>query len=713
MSVEGDKSARFPCVEQPTRVTLHCNGYYLWCKRNGKLICRKKRNEKDEFLLEYDSEGTLSIQHYKFKGTMTVTRKPLEDGSIKTSIKCLTEKDKDKDIDKDKDEEEKKQKEDSIPYNEETERVYDEEEDKDKDKDEEEKKQKEDITTTNEDKDDDEEDDEQDDDEEVGSDTIIYEDDKKWCFIKGAADSVNANAILLKSLSTGLNLGINDEGKIMFADDEVSPTNIYWTVECVTGELCFLSNPKLKTQVRCDMAGLLTLDSNMKGWEVFRFMEAGHGYVKISSWMHSQWLLCSTQDGTVSTCTHAQSFKDFRPEDEITSPAKKYRCSKWAIEKNSSPEGEGVILRSKTHGRLLSIRENGELRTYHPDDDKPKEATDEDDEDDSGSAIDQSDANASASPTWKSFRNSMRSSYDGARKSMQSKKEGPLVPEAETTVWQLEAAHSQNYFLLSLNMSDPKAKAKSIGPGVQVTPNLRKNTKIQLVRDANDITNTKLCVEGTDSSSKLPIKQYVACQADGSICLLNDDTYIGVEWIMDKSQTQQGCTIFKSKAHGRYLSFRQVDTGDEKGEPSAMDKMNSILGKEKEILEELFGSETLGVPENWKLDPCMPRAVSSDKIKVFAIGTSIAVGTTVAMPFALAGVAGLMGAIGAEVGTFTTLVFAGLTGAEAIASVGAIGATAYLVFKPDENSLTDDHTKEEEEEERAWSKRPLSNWRSW
>jgi hypothetical protein len=370
----------------------------------------------------------------------------------------------------------------------------------------------------------------------------------------------------------------------------------------------------------------------------------------------------------------------------------------------------------------LSIRENGELRTYHPDDDKPKEETFEDEDDDSGSAIgiDQSDAKASASPTWKSLKDSMRSSFDGARKSMQPKKEGSLVPEAETTVWQLEAAHSQNYFLLSLDMSDPKAKAKSIGPGLQLTPNLRKNTKIQLVRDANGVTNTKLCVEGTDTSSKVPVKQkqYVACQADGTICLVNDDTYIDAEWIMDKSQIQQGCTVFKSKAHGRYLSFRQVvDTGDEKEESMfTMDKMNSAFGKEKEGLEELFGSETLGVPENWKLDPCMPRAVSSDKIKAFAIGTSIAVGTTVAMPFALAGVAGLMGAIGAEVGTFTTLVFAGLTGAEAIASVGAIGATAYIVFKPAENSLTDDHTKEtkeEEEEERARSKRPLSNWRSW
>ena len=142
--------------------------------------------------------------------------------------------------------------------------------------------------------------------------------------------------------------------------------------------------------------------------------------------------------------------------------------------------------------------------------------------------------------------------------------------------------------------------------------------------------------------------------------------------------------------------------------------LNHLFQNNKhEIEEELFGSETLGMEETWKLDPCMPRAVSSDKIKTFALGTSIAVGTTVAMPFALAGVGALMGAIGAEVGTFATVVFAGLTGAEAIASVGAIGATAYIVFRPAENSLTDDHQDEEAEEERAWSKRPFSNWRNW
>jgi hypothetical protein len=67
-----------------------------------------------------------------------------------------------------------------------------------------------------------------------------------------------------------------------------------------------------------------------------------------------------------------------------------------------------------------------------------------------------------------------------------------------------------------------------------------------------------------------------------------------------------------------------------------------------------------------------------------------------------------------QVGVVANVIFAGLTGAEALASVGAIGATAYICFRPEENSLTDDHKNDEEEEgERAWSQRPFSNWRNW
>ena len=360
----GDKNSRFPCIEQPTRMTLHCNGYYLWCKRNGKLIIRKKRNEKDEFRLVYPDEegmGVVCIQHHKFGGTLTCCTK--ENGEY--NVKCVKSKD---------DESEEKKTEGESEEGEEIEK------------------------------------------DDMDDDDDYTKEDQKWCFIKGS--DTNSNSVMLKSLSTGHNLGISDDGYLIFCSDEVNPKTILWTIECVTGELGFLSNKTLDSRVRCDMAGLLTLSDNWKGWEVFRLMEASHGYVKISSWMHSQWLLCSFSDGRVGTCSHAESFKDHRPEQDeeetVYESGQGHKCSKWAIEK--SPTGNGIIIRSKTHGRFLCVRDNGELRTYHPSDkDKPKDEQ----------------VNQAAKPnaaitkkgkinSWNDFKSSFQNSMDEAKRSMET-----------------------------------------------------------------------------------------------------------------------------------------------------------------------------------------------------------------------------------------------------------------------------------------------------
>jgi len=126
-------------------------------------------------------------------------------------------------------------------------------------------------------------------------------------------------------------------------------------------------------------------------------------------------------------------------------------------------------------------------------------------------------------------------------------------------------------------------------------------------------------------------------------------------------------------------------------------------------MAELYATET---PMIWKLEPCTPRAISSKRLRTFAIGTSIAVGTTIAMPFALAGVAAAMGALGAEAGIGFGIVAAAATGAEALASVGAIGATAYFCFRPEKNSLADD-LETTGDDANPWCKRPFSNWRNW
>lgn len=571
------------------------------------------------------------------------------------------------------------------------------------------------------------------------------EDCTRWCLIKGDNDSV-----VLQSVKTGDNLGVDNFGNVVFHDEAL------WSIDCVTGELCFLSNQILDSRIRCDMAGLMTLSSNWKGWEVFRLMEAGHGYVNISSWMHSQWLLCSTSDGKVTACSHAEALS----EDNA-----KGSCSKWAVEE--SADGIGVTIRSKSHERYLSIN-NGMLKTYHQKDEtsnaqsedttfnkgehaisgKDEASTDistvtaelktqfsaaiENTTDESKKnwwndslqrmQIEMKELRSSASTSMKELRTSASTSLRSlqteinelqarAKKSTDQKTSagefssqsqiGAVTPERETIIWNIEAAHLQTYYFSNITQGE---KPRSIGPFPKVTPNLRKTEKLQLLRTE---ASTKLYNEVT--------KQYVACTSSGKIEYVDNFSDENTEWVMEKPPYQNGASVFRSRAHNLYLSYEDAikqKAQENKLDDKEQDKLK--LFKKDDDEPTLVGSETIGEREVWKLDPCMPRAVSSEKIKTFALGTSIAVGTTIALPFALAGMGALLGAVGAEVGIVANVIAVGLTGAEAIASVGAIGATAYIVFRPEDNSLTDNHEQgDEDEAERAWSKRPFSNWRNW
>jgi hypothetical protein len=180
-----DANSRFPCVEQPIRVTLHCNGYYLWCKRNGNVIIRKRRNEKDEFRLEYDEQGTLQIRHHKFGFILTVVKETLDDGTLKHSVVGIKPKE-----------------EGIVPVASQSDQI-----------------------TIKDDKDED--------DNGLNPPPLsfnVQEEDKKWCFIKIAG----SNSIMLKSLSLGLNLGISNEGRLTFGHDDANSEQIMWTIECVT-----------------------------------------------------------------------------------------------------------------------------------------------------------------------------------------------------------------------------------------------------------------------------------------------------------------------------------------------------------------------------------------------------------------------------------------------------------------------------------------------
>lgn len=50
-----------------------------------------------------------------------------------------------------------------------------------------------------------------------------------------------------------------------------------WILEFQTGELCFISSPMIDRRIRCDLAGTLSMKENWKGWEVWSFIEVDDG----------------------------------------------------------------------------------------------------------------------------------------------------------------------------------------------------------------------------------------------------------------------------------------------------------------------------------------------------------------------------------------------------------------------------------------------------
>ena len=114
-----------------------------------------------------------------------------------------------------------------------------------------------------------------------------------------------------------------------------------WELEFTSGELCFISNPVLHSQVRCNLFGQLHLSSVFQGWEVFRFIEVGYGHVVISSWTHSHKYLSSDPDGKV-----------------FTSENRLGHWEKWKLEKCEN----GVHIISVAHqDRYLAVgKEEGE-----------------------------------------------------------------------------------------------------------------------------------------------------------------------------------------------------------------------------------------------------------------------------------------------------------------------------------------------------------------
>ena len=261
--------------------------------------------------------------------------------------------------------------------------------------------------------------------------------------------------------------------------------------------------------------------------------------------------------------------------------------------------------------------------------------------------------------------------------------------DEKASLWHLNAGHSQKYSLASLY-----EMPKTLGPFPYVTDN-----KKQL----DEVVVEQLDAEGLVRLYHIKEEKFIGTEGSGDVSLATDAGNSEL-WKMDMSRTDGGYVFHSVQHDGRMLSyhFEGQDTisGAEESQ-SANSKINPKLCTVTEIGD--------NQREVWRVDPVLPRAVSSGKIKTFAIGTSIAVGTTVAMPFAMAGLAAVVGTESILMGIVTV----GLTSAEAIASVGAIGATAAICFRESGDTLgmESEHDVDEEEKEKPYMRRPLCAWR--
>jgi len=165
-----------------------------------------------------------------------------------------------------------------------------------------------------------------------------HDDLEKWTMTK-CSDRNGKEGFCFASLVSQRNLACH-KGKVVHTVEANDESNMMWTVDITSGELCFMSMPCMDTRTRCDIFGNLTMSTKFQGWEAWRFSEAGmDGHIRISPWAHREKLLSSDDDGFV--CTTEE-----RGDAEI-----------WSVEK--APNGlYGVIIKSAQTNRVLRYDES-------------------------------------------------------------------------------------------------------------------------------------------------------------------------------------------------------------------------------------------------------------------------------------------------------------------------------------------------------------------
>jgi hypothetical protein len=170
-------------------------------------------------------------------------------------------------------------------------------------------------------------------------------------FMETAPDETHTY-IISKQYQTMLSLRSN--GSLYLSLGEGPEDAAEWSLEFLSGELCFLSHASSNMSLSLNMTGHLGLlqqnnNSKKKASTVWRFIEAGNGgELWINSWARPRFYLCSDSNRRVFTTTNRQM-----------------EGTRWAIAKNTN--GSSVLIQSAKYGHVLAL--NGSSVVASDDDD--------------------------------------------------------------------------------------------------------------------------------------------------------------------------------------------------------------------------------------------------------------------------------------------------------------------------------------------------------
>lgn len=459
-----------------------------------------------------------------------------------------------------------------------------------------------------------------------------------------------------------------------------------WTLKFTSGELCFMSNPVMHCNLRCNLFGQLSLNNGLHGWEVFRFVECGDGDVLISSWTHYTKFLSSNVDGEVYATDSSSNSLGF-PE-------------RWQLEAASN----GLYIKNVASRRYLSVgrRQHEALWTTT----KPNDYA-------------LWHINAAHSHIYY-----LTSLFASTVTNIKMKVDDNFKDEddAKRRGGGNITANEYNQIYSKHGTSDMHVSSRK-GASF-LTKNKRKweEWKIEITAD------------GYITFFSIAHQKYLGCNSKGDV---HTTTSKGSWCFWEKQESPNGGVMFLSREHQRYLAVGEIDgslrtsAGDEETSLNQCWRMDPCLPRSTSggkiagtfiifrftFIKIIECGTLLKIMNTMFQLSCLFLSFVVLKTVALAIVGAMGLAITIAMPFAV------LGAIEAVGATVTELALLGGVSVEALASVGVgvgvgVGmvSTAVVRIPNDSNAKAEEvsaTTSEFTKEYNFASQRPISGWKSW